>query len=389
ALAAQARFVAEKLFPRHPKKYIWMTLLGERVGAELTDPRAPDVLSNHLPGPGLTIARSSWDADAVWTSFQAGPKIAVDHQHNDQGHFELWRGSDALLVDGGGPFAFATINHNTLLIDDGGRVLNYPPNQGVWARASRTVAFGDDGRAVVAVGDLGDAWAPKCALAGCSERAVTSAVRTMVYVRPATLVIDDRVEVDRDDVGVTWAAHVATNPTLGPGLASAVIGGSRVDVRTLLPAGVAATAPKEPTVKESHVYKKNDPRGDMWRLEVASVVGSRARSFLHWITADAAGQAPAAATAISGTGLRGGIGVRGGETVAVLFSETSAGGTAVVGTGAEVIVIAGLTPGESYAVSARGGDGGCAVSIAPGAGLTATSGGFVRVAAPGCTLKAN
>lgn len=386
-LASQARYIADELFPRHPKKYIWMTLLGERVGAELTDPRGSQ-LSNHLPGPGLTIARSSWEPGAVWTSFQAGPKIAVDHQHNDQGHFELWRGADALLVDGGGPFAFATINHNTLLIDDGGRVLNYTPNQGVWARASRTLAFGDDGVAVVAVGDLGDAWAPKCALAGCTERAVTSAVRTFVYVRPGLVVIDDRVEVDRDDVGVTWAAHVATSPTLGPGLASAVIGGSRVDVRTLVPAGVTATAPKEPTSKESHVYKKNDPRGDMWRLEVASAKGSRARAFLHWISADAAGAKPAAVTAVAGTGLRGGVGAQGGATVAVLFSETQAGGSAVVGSGADKVIVAGLAPGETYAVTATGGDDGCAIDVRRGAGVTATSGGFVRVAAPGCVLKA-
>ena len=386
--AARARFIGSHLYPKLMRKYSWAMLLAERPGAPEVDPRSPKVLSYYLPGPGLTFARSSWDANATWVSLQAGPKIAVDHQHNDQGHFEVWRGADALLVDGSDD-GYATINHNSLLIYDADHVLNYPPNQGVWARESKTVRYADDGGVMVAVGDLADAWAPKCALDGCSQRAVKKAMRTLVFVRPSLVVIDDDLEVDDDQTGVVWAAHVSVPPQLAGNRASAVVGRSRVDVHALWPDGATMRAPKEPTPSKEGVYRENKPRGNMWRLETDTPKGSDSRHLLHWITVDASGAAPSTVTRIDGKGLRGGAGVVGGRSVAVLFGGDDGGSAVLTGMSgaAREVVVVGLDPGAGYQVTAAGGGDGCQLAVAKGGAKKASAGGALRIDLDGCTAR--
>src|SRR5207237_5355423 len=131
-------------------------------------------------------------------------------------------------VDGGDAEGSATSNHNALLVNDGGRHMNYAPNQGVWGKNVRTIRFADDGAVVVAVGDIGEAYAPSCAEDGCTERSVERMVRTFVYVRPSLVVIDDRIVLERSTYGATWTAHVTTPPVLNGDLATAVVGSSRV-----------------------------------------------------------------------------------------------------------------------------------------------------------------
>ena len=185
ARVAKARFMIAHDLPPLRREQAWAALLIDRAEAPEQDPRRQEPVSLHLQGSGLTFARSDWSPSAVWTSFQAGPRLAEDHQDKDQGHFELWRGADALLVDGGDSEGSATINHNTLLIDDGGRHLDYSPNQGVWGHQVKTTRFGDDGSVVVATGDIGEAYAPSCVREGCDDRSVKRLVRTFVYVRPS------------------------------------------------------------------------------------------------------------------------------------------------------------------------------------------------------------
>jgi hypothetical protein len=244
----------------------------------------------------------------VWTSFQAGPWLAEDHQDKDQGHFELWRGSDALLVDGGDSEGSATSNHNALLIDDGGRHMNYAPNQGVWGKNVRTTRFADDGAVVVAVGDIGEAYAPSCAEDGCNGRSVERMIRTFVYVRPSLLVIDDRDRSRARRLRSYWAAHVTTPPAFEGDMASAVVGASRVDVRTLEPRDSERTALREPTPSGEGPHRMNHPWGPMWRIEVRSPTGARERGFLHFISTAAANAQPPPARLVSGEGLRGAVG---------------------------------------------------------------------------------
>jgi len=385
AAAAEARWMIAHALPPLKREHAWVGLLADRPGATERSPREGAPTSLHISGQGLTFVRSNWSREAVWASFQAGPPLAEDHQDADQGHFELFRGSDALLVDGGDSEGSATINHNTLLVDDGGRNLNYPPNQGVWGRKVRTIRFADDGVVAVAVGDIGEAYAPSCAEDGCAKRSVKQMLRTFAFVRPSLLVIDDRVVLDRPEYDVVWAAHVTTNPVVAGRLTSAIVGQSRVDIRTLEPENAEGSAVREPTPSGDGPHRADRPWGPMWRIEIASPRGTRERGFLQFITIDRANATPPAARGLSGAGMRGCAGTVDGQRIAVLFLDSRTGGRVPLGSAADLVLIVGLEPGRHYKVSMAAGS--CLLELSPEgdvSGPRATAGGFIRLDAAQC-----
>jgi len=388
ARAAEARWMIAHALPPLKREQAWVGLLADRPGAAQRPPRIGAPTSLHVSGHGLTFVRSGWGPDAVWASFQAGPRLAEDHQDADQGHFELFRGADGLLVDGGSSEGSATINHNTLLIDDGGENLNYPPNQGVWGMNVKTKHFGDDGVVAVASGDIAEAYAPKCIIDGCRKRSVEQLIRSFVYVRPSLLVIDDQVVLNSPDFDATWAVHVTQQPKLSGNLASAMIGASRVDVHTLAPSEAGHAAPREPTPSGEGSHRLNQPWGPMWRIEVKSPRGAKARNFLHFITTGPVAAPTPPSQRLSGQGLRGALGTVEGKAIAVLFAEASGEGQLALRGAVDVIVIAGLVPGRRYRVSVE--PTGCVLRLGASqssADLAANGGGFLRTSAAKCRMK--
>ena len=85
-LAAQARWMTAHALTPLKREQAWLGLLADRAGAPERSPRGA-ATSLHLAGQGLTFVRSDWSHAAVWASFHAGPRLAVDHQDADQGHF--------------------------------------------------------------------------------------------------------------------------------------------------------------------------------------------------------------------------------------------------------------------------------------------------------------
>ncbi|HEX3595278.1 MAG TPA: heparinase II/III family protein, partial [Polyangiaceae bacterium] len=386
ARVEEARFMIAHALPPLRREQAFVALLAERPHGKERSPRTNATLSLHLDGQGLSFFRSDWTPSATWLSFQAGPPLAEDHQDADQGHFELVRGSDSLLVDGGDSEGSATINHNTLLVDDQGHTMNYPPNQGVWGKGVRTTRFGDDGAVAAVVGDIGEAYAPSCAADGCTKRSVKRALRTLVYVRPSLLVMDDRITLERPEYAVAWAAHLTSAPTVERGKASAVVGASRVDIQTLEPEGAHGEALREPTPSGDGPHRADHPWGPMWRLEVRGTGGSEDRGFLNVVTADRAEAAPPVARAVAGKGLRGAVVRTGARATAVLFADKDAAGEVQLGAPTAMVVIAGLEPGHRYRVTADTATA-CAVKLEPSSAadaLAAGPGGFVRVQTPGC-----
>lgn len=388
ARVAEARWLTAHAIQPPKREQAWVTLLAERVGVAERAPRNDAQKSLHLKGQGLTFARSDWTPNAVWTSFQAGPRLAEDHQHADQGHFVFVRGADGLLVDGGGSEGSATINHNTLLIDDGGEIQNYPPNQGVFGKNRvKTLGFADDGHAVVAVGDIGEAYAPACSRQGCEKRSVEKLLRTFVYVRPALLVISDRIKLKEGAYAASFAAHLTVNPTLGGSTASAIVGASRVDVRVIEPREAELIARKEPTASGDGPHRSNQPWGPMWRLEVRSPRGEKERRFLHVITASEAQATPPPVTQLSGDGLGGAAVSSDGRRTAVLFAEERGEGRVALGEQSEHVVVAGLTPGRRYQLRVDAG-GGCTLHLRASAdGTPASAAGSLRTSADACVKK--
>ena len=387
ARAAEARWLVAHALPPLRREQAWLALLADRPGAEQRAPRLPAVTSLHMPGMGLTFVRSDWSKTATWASFQAGPPRAEDHQDKDQGHFELARASDILLVDGGNYEGSATLNHNTLLVDDGGRHMNYTPNQGVWGKKVKTTRFGDDGVVAVAVGDIGEAYAPSCVRQDCTERSVERLERTFVFVRPSVLVIHDDIELERAEYGVSWAAHVTTAPNVNGAVTSVVVGASRADVRTLLPEEAKPVVLREPSGSGDGPHRMNSPWGPMWRIEVPSPKGAERREFLHFISAGPAEATPPPTELLRGKGLHGGAGIVDGRRVAVLFADKAEGERSIsLGRAADTLAVVGLVPGKHYRASLDA-SGGCALRLVESPNATdirATSGGFFRIDASRC-----
>jgi hypothetical protein len=103
-------------------------------GAEGEKPKqGPSLI---FPWAGQVMARSGWDADALWMFFDIGP-MGVGHAHCDKLHLSLHANGRDLLVDPGrftyafesaegrfqGKYAGLSVAHNVILIDDRGQIL--------------------------------------------------------------------------------------------------------------------------------------------------------------------------------------------------------------------------------------------------------------------------
>lgn len=377
--AAQARFQLTHL-PPDVEETGWITMLAERPGAPQSDPKIGAPLGYHAGGTGLTLWRSGFGPGDLFVGFVAGPHLVEDHQHYDQGHFELWRGPDALLIDGADYATYASINHNTLLIDDGGRVLDYSPNQGDFGDA-KTVRLGDDGVLAVAVGDLTGAFFPACAPhSGCTDRVVKSVVRTMAYLRPATLFVSDRIELVNPKDGVTFLLHTTVAPSVRDGRLTAIVGGSRLDAVAIEPARASVRVAKQPTRPDTGHGVQDNPWGPIWRAEIDSPRGLAQRRFIEVLAASAAGAPAAEVLPVAGDGLRGAAVGDATHRQAVLFPEGLAGGRATLPAGTGRVFVVGLDPAAGYRVQAQG----CAVSVAAGGSERPGSGGSVARDLVGC-----
>jgi hypothetical protein len=248
----------------------------------------------------------------------------------------------------------------------------------------KTTRFEDDGSVLVAVGELGEAYAPSCARDGCKDRSVTRLTRSFVFVRPSLLVVSDDIALERASYGVTWAAHLTRAPVLNGDLASAVVGESRVDVRTLEPREARRAALREPTPSGEGSHRANKPWGPMWRLEVESPRSERERRFLHVVSA---GRADAPAPEARALALEGASGARiegEGRRTVVLFARGAALGPVALGGPADAVVVVGLEPGRSYVTAL---EGSCSLRLTESKGtgsLRVGAGGFLRVSARSC-----
>jgi hypothetical protein len=221
-------------------------------------------LSYVSPGPGFVFARSSWDEDATWFLFQCGDRF-TSHQHLDAGNFLIYR-HEELIGDGGHFYSFATdhevnyllrsIAHNTLLVkdphetwpairkgkvtsNDGGQTHNWPHRNGSvedaaeWEKGraiydvADIVAFEDRGSYLYVAGDCTRAYSPS---------KLEYFTRQIVFIRPGTFVIFDRVKSTDPGFRKTFLLQAMKQPTLSGQHLIVTNGKGRLFVQTLLPA---------------------------------------------------------------------------------------------------------------------------------------------------------
>jgi heparin/heparan-sulfate lyase len=274
-------------------------------------------LSHLSPGPGYVYARSSWDDDATYLFFKCGDRFTA-HQHLDVNHFLIFK-HEELAGDGGYYDGFGTphdvnyhlrsIAHNTVLVldpaerwpgiragevtgNDGGQHHNWAhhngavPDAGEWQRQKSACDIAD----LLAFEDHGD-W---LYVAGDATRAYSSNklehfTRQIVYLRPDTFVIFDRVKSKRPEFKKTWLLQALRKPEQLGGRLIITNGKGRLFMQTLLPA-----QPKVQLVSGDDLYRYGGqsypPRNDTGpapecRIEVSPGRASAEDLFLHVLTA--------------------------------------------------------------------------------------------------------
>jgi hypothetical protein len=206
-------------------------------------------LSHISPGPGTVYARSGWGENSVYFFFKCGDRFTA-HQHLDNGHFVIYKNSE-LCGDGGHYDSYGsghdvnyhlrTIAHSTMLVldpsetwdgatgytagvragnasgNDGGQHHAFPHHNGAvadvaaWVAGSSTydiadiTAFSDNGDYLYVAGDCGRAYA---------QAKMDYFTRQIVYIRPGSFVIFDRVGSTDPAFKKTWNLQ-AMKPALG------------------------------------------------------------------------------------------------------------------------------------------------------------------------------
>ncbi len=220
-------------------------------------------LSHLSPGAGYVYARSSWEEDATFFFFKCGDRFTA-HQHLDVGHFLIYK-HEELAGDGGHYHSFGadhdinyhlrTIAHSTMLIDDpeerwsniragettgydGGQMHSWPHHNGAtedpadWHKdrdlydIADMLAFEDRGDYLYVAGDCTRAYSPK---------KLALFTRQIVYLRPGTFVIFDRVTSTRPEYKKTWLLQAMKPPTGDAPDLVVTNGKGRLHVQMLLP----------------------------------------------------------------------------------------------------------------------------------------------------------
>ena len=219
-------------------------------------------LAHLAPGIGKVYARSDWSDDATWFRFECGD-YWVGHQHFEVGNFEIFR-YQPLATESGEYHDFGSnhamnwlvrsIAHNVILVyqpdeqwkmmRDGGRV-TYANDGGQAKKWEWTVDTLDQWKAKREQFERGDIVAYEnrpefMYVAGDCTKAyapskLASWVRQIVFLRPHTFVIFDRVVSTKPEYEKSWLLHCQNEPALNARTGVITNGQGKLVVQTLLP----------------------------------------------------------------------------------------------------------------------------------------------------------
>ena len=296
--------------------YAYKDFLWRDAGVSSGDVRSLG-LSHVSPGPGHVHARSDWSDGATYFFFTCGDRFTA-HQHLDVGHFVIFRHAE-LAGDGGHYDGFGTshdvnyhlrtIAHSTMLVhdpaerwpgiragavtgNDGGQHHDWPHHNGsvldpaAWRKGKKRydiadlVAFRDAGAWLYVAGDCTRAYSPK---------KMALFTRQIVYIRPGTFVIFDRVRSRRADLAKTWLLQAMAVPMSRPPHRVVTHGKGRLFVQTLLPAKALVREVHGEALYRyggrSYPPKRDTGLAPRCRIEVSPGHPARTDYFLHVLTA--------------------------------------------------------------------------------------------------------
>lgn len=273
-------------------------------------------LSHISLGPGYVYARSSWDEDATYFFFKCGDRFTA-HQHLDVGHFLIYK-YEELAGDGGHYDSFGsshdvnyhlrTIAHSTILVhdpaekwpgiragnvtgNDGGQSHHWPHHNGAvvdpeqWYEGQELydiadiLAFEDCGSYVYVASDCTRAY---------SSIKMDSFTRQIVYLRPKTFVIFDRVCSKDAGFKKTWLLQAMKVPAQMNNHLVITNGKGRLFVQTLLPEKpqVKLVSGQELYSYNGHDYPPSRDTGPApeCRVEISPSEPAICDYFLHVLT---------------------------------------------------------------------------------------------------------
>lgn len=277
----------------------------------------------HGRGTGQIYTRSSWSRDATYVNLICG-QYDESHAHRDQGSFvlfrDIWLAYDQNLNSRSG-IAGGESMHNLVRIEQNGSIVTQVES----APACNVLALADNAAYTYASMDVTPVYNGKAAVRRVS--------REVVFLKPGTLVVLDRVQTSGAGTRRVWTLNLPATPTVSGDLLSMTSGSSRLDVARLAPTGLATQVVSWPSADSDMTAGS--------RVDVADSSGDTS-VFLHVlgtngsvssaVRSDAAGQVGAQVT------------LAGGGTALLRFSSDGTGGTIEIRNGSGSVVASGPLP---------------------------------------------
>jgi len=361
-----------------------------------TDPRPNFPTFFFDPAAGRLLARSDWTPNATMFDYRASWE-SINHQDGDGGQFELYRKGEWLTKEmsnyDNNAVGLTTVYHNTLALQnycvDGTPSIQWFET-GEWANGSQWI-LGENAGDPTTIASTGpgyvyansnltnlynrpDVWSPND---GATN--VAQATRSIVWLNNDFIVVYDRATTLNSGLFKRFNLSLVTNPTINGNIATETMpSGQHLFIQTLLPLDATSSAmygagnlspiaELEPT---QYIFTVQDPSGP---------ADTR---FLHVLQGADPGAQMAPATYLQSTGgvaFDGAIFANSAIYFPVNASGAFTGTTLTAPNSVTVMLVTGLTANATYNVSIQSGGAGNTVSISPGAGAAADSGGVLRV----------
>jgi hypothetical protein len=366
------------------------------------------------PYNGHVFMRDAWvddsgglDTSATYVSFNAGDRLAY-HQFYDQGNFTIFHNGEDLVVRSGVYSGDGTSDHdanyyarsiaaNTILICDLAETFDgIRPNgdRDVWLNdcgqramdpASRTAInvnyllenwraydtgsierFGEVGEVTYIRADITGAYNSTVYTTPDNHAKVSAVYRELVYWRPGTVLVADRVVLTYPAYTPMIVFHFQTEPTPSGLFFGSLVNGSAIYMQNLKPSSTVTMVPGYQVAGQEVNTSWGEPVGNnfehdpygYFRLEITSGQPDLDHWFLTGFVAQDADQPPPPeGILVLGDTMRGAV----MGTVQAMFDLTPEDGRDVTEAAFQIAadvtytLVTGLTPGAEYRVEGAGG----------------------------------
>jgi hypothetical protein len=179
----------------------------------------------YAEGAGHVFVRSGWTTNATFLNYIAG-SFTESHAHRDQGSFQIYK-NEWLAFDEG------VLSNSGLRQDEASHNI---PSVIVSGRPVE-MDYGDEGKLVALVDNAQYTYLAS-QTAGCYQGrgGITQMDRELVYVKPDTFIVFDRVQAQAGAQKV-WRLNAPVRPTLSGRVATITGSKSRLTLTPVLPAG--------------------------------------------------------------------------------------------------------------------------------------------------------